>query len=90
MQSNIKDFVRNYFKHVPKTSSFMQLKQVLQKREGFQTAHGRARQRIQVLLRDAAERGGVWQDPDYPDGAAVAFDAPKEQAVYRSVRDRNR
>ena len=81
MQSNIKDFVRNYFKHVPKTSSFMQLKGELKKREGLQTADGRARQRAQVLLRDADKRGGVWQEPDSPDGTAVAFDAHKKQAV---------
>ncbi len=67
MQSNIKDFVRNYFVRLPKKTSFMQLKGLLQKSEGFQTATGRAGQRIQVLLRDAAERGGVWHDPDAVD-----------------------
>ena len=36
MQSNIKDFVWNYFEHLPKTTSFMQLKKVLQKSEGLQ------------------------------------------------------
>ena len=64
MQSNIKDFVRNYFERLPKTSSFMQLKKVLQQSEGLQTMHGRQSQRTEGLLRVASERRGVWEDAD--------------------------
>ena len=73
MQSNIKDFVWNYFEHLPKTTSFMQLKKVLQKSEGLQTMHSREIQRLEEMLRDADERRSVWEDPDAEDPDAASM-----------------
>ena len=63
-QSNMKDFVRNYFVRDPKTTSFMQLKKALRKVEGLLTATGRKEQRMLEFWRQAGERSGVWEDGD--------------------------
>jgi len=63
-QSNMKDFVRNYFVFSPKTTSFMQLKKTLRQVEGLQTATGRAEQRRRTILQQALDRSGVWECSD--------------------------
>jgi len=60
-QSNMKDFVRNYFVCNPKTTSFTQLLKALQRVEGFQTATSREEQHRHTLLQQATERSGVWE-----------------------------
>ena len=62
MQSNIKDFVRNYFVRSPKTTSFSQLLNVLRQTEGFQTMHSREIQHREEVLQYATEKKGVWAE----------------------------
>ena len=59
-QSNMKDFVRNYFVREPKTTSFAQLLKALKIVENFQTTTKRAEQHSRELLQQAADRCGVW------------------------------
>ena len=63
-QSKIKDFVRNYFVHNPKTTSFTQLLRALLRVEGLQTATGKAEQRRRTFWRQASDRSGVWEGRD--------------------------
>ena len=63
-QSNMKDFVRSYFVHDPKTTSFTQLLRALRRVESLQTATGRAKKRRRAFWRQATERSGVWEGSD--------------------------